>query len=292
MPAVLSLVDRVEIRMESRLRGGVQTLEKNLQELESESIFIIREAYAKVKNLALLWSMGKDSTVLLHLVKKAFMGHCPVPLVHVDESYEPDEMIAWRDDYVKRHGLRLIVGQNKKALEEGMGPHKGRLVCCNALKTVALQQTIQEHQIQALLVGIRRDEEGSRGKERVVSPRSSSGEWKYKDQPAEIWHYFNLHTPKDVHLRIHPILHWNELSIWEYIQSESIEVIPLYFAREGKRYRSLGCAPCSGAFPSEASNVEEIIKELKQTNDSERAGRAHDKEETYALQKLRSMGFM
>ena len=267
-------------------------MERNLQELESESIFIIREAYAKVKNFALLWSMGKDSTVLLHLVKKAFMGHCPVPLVHVDESYEPDEMIAWRDDYVKRHGLRLIVGQNKKALEEGMGPHKGRLVCCNALKTVALQQTIQEHKIQALLVGIRRDEEGSRGKERVVSPRSSSGEWKYKDQPAEIWHYFNLHTPKDVHLRIHPILHWNELSIWEYIQSESIEVIPLYFAREGKRYRSLGCAPCSGAFPSEASNVEEIIKELKQTNDSERAGRAHDKEETYALQKLRSMGFM
>lgn len=267
-------------------------MDKNLKDLENESIFIIREAYAKVKDLALLWSMGKDSTVLLHLVKKAFMGHCPIPLVHVDESYEPEEMTNWRDDYVKRHGLRLIVGQNKQALADGMGPHRGRLVCCNALKTVALHQTVKEHKIQALLVGIRRDEEGSRGKERVVSPRSAGGEWMYKDQPAEIWNYYNLHTPKDVHLRVHPILHWTELAIWEYILSESIEIIPLYFSRNGMRYRSLGCAPCTGAFPSESSSVEEIIEELKVSNDSERAGRAHDQEEMYALQKLRKTGFM
>ena len=271
---------------------GKGIVDKLLRDLENESIFIIREAFAKTKDLALLWSMGKDSTVLLHLVRKAFFGHCPVPLVHVDESYEPEEMIAWRDDYVKRNGLRLIVGQNKKALAEGMGPQMGRLVCCNALKTVALQQTIKEHNIQALMVGIRRDEEGSRGKERVVSPRSSAGDWKYKDQPAEIWHHYNLHVPRDVHLRIHPILHWNELSIWEYIAAESIEVIPLYFAREGMRYRSLGCAPCTGAFPSTASTVEEIIEELKLSNDSERSGRAHDKEEAYALQKLRRSASM
>jgi sulfate adenylyltransferase subunit 2 len=267
-------------------------VEKKLRDLENESIFIIREAFAKTKDLALLWSMGKDSTVLLHLVRKAFFGHCPMPLIHVDESYEPEEMIAWRDDYVKRNGLRLIVGQNKQALAEGMGPQMGRLVCCNALKTVALQQTIKEHNIQALMVGIRRDEEGSRGKERVVSPRSTVGDWKYKDQPAEVWHHYNLHVPKNVHLRIHPILHWNELSIWEYIAAESIEVIPMYFARNGMRYRSLGCAPCTGAFPSTASTVEEIIEELKCSNDSERSGRAHDKEEAYALQKLRSTGFM
>lgn len=267
-------------------------MNRHLKELEDESIYIIREAYAKTKDLALLWSMGKDSTVLLHLVKKAFMGHCPIPLVHIDESYEPEEMIAWRDDYVKRHGLRLIVGQNKQALSEGMGPQMGRLVCCNALKTVALQQTIREHNIQALMVGIRRDEEGSRGKERVVSPRSTAGSWNYKDQPAEIWNYYNLHVPKDVHVRIHPLLQWTELSIWEYIASQSIEVIPLYFAREGMRYRSLGCAPCTGAFPSTAATVEEIIEELKQTSQSERSGRAHDKEESYALQKLRRDGFM
>lgn len=267
-------------------------MDRILKDMENESIFIIREAYAKVKDLALLWSMGKDSTVLLHLVKKAFMGNCPMPLVHVDESYEPESMIAWRDEYVKRHDLKLIVGQNKQALSEGMGPHLGRLTCCNALKTVALQQTVKEHNIQGLLVGIRRDEEGSRGKERVVSPRSTDGAWKYKDQPAEIWNHFNLHTPKDVHLRIHPILHWDELSIWEYIKSESIEIIPLYFARDGMRYRSLGCAPCTGAFPSTAASVEEIIEELKQSSESERAGRAHDKEEAYALQKLRSQGFM
>ncbi|MBC7997922.1 MAG: sulfate adenylyltransferase subunit CysD [Leptolyngbya sp.] len=264
----------------------------HLTDLENESIFIIREAYAKIKNLALLWSMGKDSTILLHLVKKAFLGHCPVPLVHIDESYEPDEMIAWRDDYVQRNKLRLIVGQNRKALSEGMGPQMGRLVCCGALKTQALQETVAEHKIQGLMVGIRRDEEGSRGKERIVSPRSSSGAWAYKDQPAEIWNYYNLHGPKDVHLRVHPILHWTELNVWEYILQESIEVIPLYFARDGKRYRSLGCAPCTGAVESGATNVEQIIEELKISNQSERAGRAHDQEETYALQKLRSSGFM
>ncbi len=267
-------------------------MNKELKELENESIFIIREAFAKVKDLAILWSMGKDSTVLLHLVRKAFMGHCPLPLVHVDESYEPEEMIKWRDDYVKRHGLRLIVGQNKKALQEGMGPGKGRLVCCTALKAVALQETIQEHGIQGLMVGIRRDEEGARGKERVVSPRATNGEWDYKDQPAELWNYYNLHVPGDVQLRIHPILQWTELAIWEYIQSEAIEIIPLYFSRNGMRYRSLGCAPCTGAFPSNASTIEEIIAELKYTSVSERAGRAQDSADTYAMQKLRKKGFM
>lgn len=267
-------------------------MENHLSQLENESIFIIREAYAHIKSLALLWSMGKDSTILLHLVKKAFLGHCPVPLVHIDESYEPEEMIAWRDNYVKQHGLRLIVGQNHKALAEGMGPHMGRLVCCGALKTQALQQTVAEHSIQALMVGIRRDEEGSRGKERIVSPRSSSGAWAYKDQPAEVWNYYNLHCPKDAHLRVHPILHWTELDVWEYIRQESIEVIPLYFARDGMRYRSLGCAPCTGGIKSNATTVDEIIDELKSSNQSERAGRAHDQEETYALQKLRSSGFM
>ncbi|MBX9666057.1 MAG: phosphoadenosine phosphosulfate reductase family protein, partial [Candidatus Obscuribacterales bacterium] len=118
------------------------------------------------------------------------------------------------------------------------------------------------------------------------------GAWAYKDQPAEVWSHFNLHVPKDVHLRIHPILHWTELDVWEYIRQESIEVIPLYFARDGIRYRSLGCAPCTGGIKSNATTVDEIIEELKSSNQSERAGRAHDQEESYALQKLRSSGFM
>src|SRR6185369_1149336 len=131
-----------------------------LNSLENESVFIIREAFSRTKNLALLWSMGKDSTVLLHLVRKAFVGHCPIPLIHIDTSYKIPEMITWRDEFVKRHNLRLIVGQNKQALADGMGPEKGRLTCCGALKTQALLDVIAEHKVHGLMLGIRRDEEG------------------------------------------------------------------------------------------------------------------------------------
>jgi sulfate adenylyltransferase subunit 2 len=263
-----------------------------LDTLENESIFIIREAYNKTKNLAMLWSMGKDSTVMLHLVRKAFVGNCPIPLVHIDTSYKIPEMIVWRDDFVKRHGLRLIIGQNKAALANGMGPEQGRLVCCGALKTQALLDTVKEHKIQGLLVGIRRDEEGSRGKERVVSPRPESGVWTYKEQPAEIWHYYNLHVPETVHLRIHPLLHWTEMDVWEYIRREHLEIMPLYFSNGGKRYRSLGCHPCTGTIDSQASTLDEVIEELKVTRTTERAGRAQDKVDNYAMQKLRSGGYM
>src|SRR4030095_4520729 len=230
-----------------------------LSQLEHESVFIIREAYNKVKNLALLWSMGKDSTVLLHLVRKAFLGHVPIPLVHIDTSYKIPEMIQWRDEYVEKHGLRLIIGQNTEALQGGMGAERGRLVCCGAPKTQALVDTGREHKIQGLLLGIRRDEEGSRGKERVVSPRADNSGWTYKNQPAEIWHHYNLHVPESVHLRIHPLLQWTELDIWEYIRRENLEIIPLYLSRDGKRYRSLGCWPCTGAIESEAGTVDDII---------------------------------
>ncbi len=263
-----------------------------LTRLEHESIFIIREAYRKTKNLSLLWSIGKDSTVLLHLVRKAFLGHCPIPLVHIDTSYKIPEMISWRDAYVKRQGLRLIVGQNRAALDAGMGPEKGRLTCCGSLKTEALLETVKQHQIQALLLGIRGDEEGSRGKERVVSPRALGGDWVYKKQPAEIWGYYNLHVPSEVHVRVHPLLRWTELDIWEYIEREKIEVIPLYFSRQGRRYRSIGCSPCTGSIASEAASVSDIIAELKATKTSERAGRAQDQADNHAMQKLRSAGYM
>lgn len=263
-----------------------------LDQLEDESVFIIREAYKKTKNLALLWSMGKDSTVLLHLVRKAFLGNVPISLVHIDTSYKIPEMIQWRDEYVKDHGLRLIVGQNKAALESGMGPEQGRLTCCGALKTQALLDVTAKQEIQGLLVGIRRDEEGSRAKERIVSPRFDSATWTYKEQPAEVWHYYNLHLPDTVHVRIHPLLQWTELNVWEYIQRENLEIMSLYFAKDGKRYRSLGCYPCTGMIESNAQNIDDIISELKTTKVGERAGRAQDQVDNHAMQKLRKDGYM
>jgi sulfate adenylyltransferase subunit 2 len=264
----------------------------HLDALEEESVYIIREAYSQVRNLALLWSMGKDSTVLLQLVRKAFMGHFPLPLVHIDTSYKIPEMIKWRDDYVRANNLRIIIGQNKSALGAGMGPEQGRLTCCGSLKTQALLDTVKEHDIQGLILGIRRDEEGSRGKERVVSPRSSDSSWTYKDQPAEMWQYYNLHVPSEVHVRVHPILQWTELDVWEYIRRERLPIMPLYFSNNGTRYRSLGCAPCTGTIQSSAGSIDEIIEELRGIGTSERAGRAQDLEHAYAMQKLRTAGYM
>lgn len=260
--------------------------------LENESIFVIREAYARVRNLTLLWSMGKDSTVLLNLVRKAFLGNFPIPLLHIDTGYDLPELLSFRDEYVARHGLKLIVGKNDSALAAGMGPNKGCLECCTAMKTTALMDVVKEHDIQGLLVGIRRDEEGSRSKERVVSPRQMTGTWTYKEQPTELWHYFNLHLPDTVHLRIHPLLHWTELDVWEYIERENLEIPSQYFAQDGMRYRSLGCLPCTAKVASSATSVGNIITELKLTKTTERAGRAQDQASSYAMQKLRSLGHM
>jgi sulfate adenylyltransferase subunit 2 len=267
-------------------------MQAHLQALENESVYIIREAYSQLGEVALLWSMGKDSTVLLHLIRKAFFGNVPFPLLHIDTSYKIKEMIEWRDQYVRTNELRLIIGQNTEALAAGMGPDQGRLTCCGSLKTKALVDTVKEHKLHGLFLGIRHDEEGSRGKERVVSPRADDSTWSYKDQPAEIWSYHNLHVPSNIHVRVHPILRWTELDVWQYIAEEKLEVIPLYFSKGGTRYRSLGCAPCTATVQSDASNAWEIIDELKRSGTSERAGRAQDAEHTYAMQKLRSNGYM
>jgi len=263
-----------------------------LDELESQSIFIIREAYAKFKRLGMLWSIGKDSTVLLWLTRKAFLGHCPLPLVHIDTSYKIPEMISYRDRVAKEWGLRLIIGQNKTALANGMNSSLGRLTCCNSLKTEALQNVIQEQNFQAILLGIRRDEEGTRAKERYFSPRTKDFEWNFKDQPPELWSQFQLDYPEHVHIRVHPLLQWSEVDIWKYIERENIPVIDLYFSKNGKRYRSLGCAPCTTPIESQAKTVQEIIRELETTKISERAGRAQDQVDTHAMQKLRVKGYM
>ncbi|HOF89444.1 MAG TPA: sulfate adenylyltransferase subunit CysD [Armatimonadota bacterium] len=265
---------------------------EHLDALENQSIYILREAYKKFKKLAMLWSIGKDSTVLLWLARKAFFGHCPIPLVHIDTSYKIPAMIAFRDQLAREWSLRLIVGQNTAALADGMGPERGRLTCCTALKTEGLQLLMAERGFTGLILGIRRDEEGTRAKERYFSPRDKHFEWNYKDQPPELWDQFKTDFDADTHIRIHPLLHWTEIDVWEYIRREAIPIIDLYFAKDGERYRSLGCWPCTGRVKSNAATVEEIIAELRATNTSERAGRAQDHEDTYAMQKLRAKGYM
>jgi sulfate adenylyltransferase subunit 2 len=264
----------------------------NLDELESKSIFIIREAYKQFKNIAMLWSIGKDSTVLLWLVKKAFYNKIPFNIVHIDTSYKFPEMIQWRNDHNKKWKLNLIVSQNKDALKNCMGPDKGKFTCCNALKTDALKTTIKKEKYRAILLGIRRDEHGIRAKERVFSPRSEDFAWDYKNQPPELWDQYKTRSEEQEHIRVHPLLHWTELNIWEYIKREKIPIINLYFAKEGYRYRSIGCKCCCSPIKSSATNIDDMINELKKTKESERAGRAQDKESATAMQKLRALGYM
>ncbi|MDR1658122.1 MAG: sulfate adenylyltransferase subunit 2 [Deltaproteobacteria bacterium] len=264
----------------------------HLQSLEADSIFILREAYNRLGRLGLLWSIGKDSTVLLWLAKKAFFGHCPFPFIHVDTGYKIPEMITYRDLVALELGLEMIVWQNSEALSAGMGPAKGRLICCRALKTDALNSMTKHYGFDGLIVGVRRDEEGSRSKERVFSERNEDDEWDYVNQPPELWGQFKTDFPKGHHIRVHPLLQWNEIDIWRYIESEQIPVIDLYFSKNGRRYRSLGCAPCTGIIESEAATVSQIIEELANTKVAERAGRAQDQEDAYAMQKLRKDGYM
>ncbi len=262
-----------------------------LDELESKSIYIIREAYKQFHNIAMLWSIGKDSSTLLWLCRKAFFGKIPFPIVHIDTSYKFKKMIKWRDEYAKKWKLNLIVGRNEEAIKAGMGP-KNKLACCTALKTDALKQTIDKYKFRALLLGIRRDEHGIRAKERVFSPRNQEFKWDYKDQPPELWDQFKSKQSDEEHIRVHPLLHWTEVDIWEYIKREKIPIVDLYFAKNGKRYRSIGCECCCSPIDSDADDIDKVIHELKTTNTSERAGRAQDKESAYMMQKLRSLGYM
>lgn len=264
----------------------------HLDILEAESIYIIREAYKKLGKLGMLWSIGKNSTVLLWLAKKAFYGHCPFPFIHVDTTHKIPEMIEYRDRVAKELNLDLIVHTNEEAIKAGIGPHSGRLKCCKALKTEGLQQVVKKYGFDGLIVGVRRDEEGSRSKERVFSERNKDYEWDYSNQPPELWDQFKTDFPKGNHIRVHPLLQWSELDIWEYIKRENIPIIDLYFAKNGERYRSLGCAPCTGKIKSDADTLDKIIEELKNTTTGERAGRAQDQEDSYAMQKLRKDGYM
>ncbi|HTB23385.1 MAG TPA: sulfate adenylyltransferase subunit CysD [bacterium] len=268
---------------------------EHLDRLESQSVYIMREAFAKFENLAMLWSIGKDSNVMMWLARKAFFGKVPFPVVHVDTHYKIPEMIEFRDRQAKELGLDLVVGENTEVLKSGMTFPNGkatRVECCGALKKDALQATLNKHGYKAVFAGIRRDEEGTRAKERYFSPRGKDFAWDFKDQPPELWDQFKTDFEPDTHIRIHPLLHWTEINIWEYIHQESIPVVGLYFSKNGKRYRSLGCAPCTSAVDSQAGTVPEIIEELRRTRVSERSTRAQDAESEDAFEKLRAQGYM
>lgn len=283
-----------------------------LDELEEQSVYIFREAFKHFKQLCMLWSIGKDSTVLLWLARKAFFGHVPFPLVHIDTNFKVPSMITYRDRLAREWGLQMVVGQNREALAQGMNHTKGRLTCCKALKTEALRHTLDgswprlrmgadgkyheetdREPFTGVIVGARADEEGSRSKERYFSPRDQNNDWDIADQPPELWNQFKTDFAPGTHVRIHPLLDWTEINIWEYIQREQVPIIDLYFDRgSGQRYRSLGCETCTGKIDSTATTTEQILVELRATNVPERAGRAQDQEDTYAMEKLRREGYM
>ncbi len=291
----------------------------HLSNLENISVRIIREAYANFKNLCMLWSIGKDSTVLLWLTRKAFFGHVPFPLIHIDTNFKIPEMIEYRDKLAAQWNLNMIYGQNIEALDNKETFPDGnttRLECCKNLKTEALKNTLSgkwkrwryNHQKKSyeidinsepytgVIVGVRSDEEGSRSKERYFSPRDRQNEWDIGDQPPEFWNQFKTDFAPGTHLRIHPLLDWTELNVWEYIKREKIPTVSLYYDQgNGRRYRSLGCAPCTTPVDSTAKNVDEIIQELKTgkfANIAERSGRAQDKEDGGGLEALRRDGYM
>lgn len=292
---------------------------EHLRDIEARSIYILREAYANFRQLGMLWSIGKDSTVILWLARKAFFGHVPFPLIHIDTSFKIPEMIRYRDRLVAEWGLNLIYGQNEAALEEKRTFPDGavdRITCCRLLKTEALARTlsgegpryrfdhaegtyvreVDPQPFTGVIVGVRADEEGSRSKERYFSPRTTENVWDVGDQPPEFWNQYKTEFAPGTHVRIHPLLDWTELNIWEYIGREGIPTVSLYYDQgEGSRYRSLGCGPCTRPVASDARSVQDIIVELKTgrfAHVAERAGRAQDKDDGGGLETLRRDGYM
>ncbi len=263
-----------------------------LDELEERSIYIMREAYSRFRKVALLWSIGKDSTTMLWIARKAFFGRIPFPVMHIDTGFKFKEIYSFREEYSNKWGLDLIVSRNDPEIDSGRCHSTGKLECCNELKTQALKDTLAKLNFKALFLAIRRDEHGIRAKERYFSPRDTNFAWNYENQPPELWDLYKSKAAREEHFRIHPMLHWKEIDIWRYVEREHVPAVSLYFAKDGKRYRSIGCAPCCAPVDSKADSIKKIVKELETTEVAERSGRAQDKEDTYTMQKLRSLGYM
>lgn len=275
----------------------------HLDKLEAESIFILREAFHKIDKIAMLWSFGKDSNTMIWLARKAFFGHVPFPLIHCDTELEMEEVYEFRDKYAKEWGINLI-SEICPPIEttDATLPHSARVA---ARKTGGLKSVIAKHEFNGIIAGIRRDEEGTRAKERYFSPRDREGQWDVKDQPPEFWDQFMTDFKPGTHVRIHPLLHWTEYDIWCYIKRENLPIVPLYYAKPyheffgqnygGKmmRFRSLGEKGITYPLPSTATTIDEIIEELKTTKVSERAGRpmGADQDES-SFERLRADGYM
>jgi sulfate adenylyltransferase subunit 2 len=297
-------------------------LPAHLKRLEAESVGIIREVAAEFRRPVLLYSIGKDSSVMLHLALKAFYpGKPPFPLLHVDTTWKFRDMIRFRDEVANKLGLDLIVHVNKEGLARGINPFtSGSVLHTNVMKTEALKQAIDLYGIDAALGGARRDEEKSRAKERIFSIRSISHGWEPRNQRPELWRLFNTKTRQGESVRVFPLSNWTELDVWEYILAEDIAVVPLYFAAERfvvrrsgilimvdddrmvlepnespelrrVRFRTLGCYPLTGAIESEASTVSEIVAEMRKARNSERQGRLIDSDENASMERKKREGY-
>ncbi|MBF0887081.1 MULTISPECIES: sulfate adenylyltransferase subunit CysD [Gluconobacter] len=262
----------------------------DLDQLEAQSIFILREAYRKLKPLSLLWSLGKDSNVMVWLARKAFMGRVPFPVMHVDTEKKFPEMYAFRDEYTKKWDLDLLLGYCPPV--EEIDPSLPPAARSAARKTAGLAAMIEKHKLRGVIAGIRRDEQATRAKERVFSPRGAGHRWDVRNQPPEFWDQYATPYEDGMHIRVHPLLSWREIDIWRYIERENIPLVDLYFAKDGKRYRSLGDQDITNPIESNASTVAEVIAELETSRTSERAGRAMDHESEDVFERLRVAGYL
>ena len=294
----------------------------HLRQLEAESIYIFREVVAECENPVMLYSIGKDSSVLLHLARKAFYpSKLPFPLLHVDTTWKFSEMIQFRSKIAAEYALDLIVHTNMSGVEQGISPlTHGSSFYTDVMKTEALKQALEKYRYDAAFGGARRDEEASRAKERILSFRTSSHRWDPKNQRPELWNIFNTRVRKGESLRAFPLSNWTELDVWQYIYQEEIPVVPLYFAKErpvverdgmlvmvdddrlplhpgetpvmrSVRFRTLGCYPLTGAIESTASSLPEIIQEMACSRSSERQGRLIDHDTIGSMEKKKQEGY-
>jgi sulfate adenylyltransferase subunit 2 len=268
----------------------VRRAPRHLIELENQSIYIMREAFARLPRLAMLWSVGKDSNVLIWLARKAFYGRVPFPVVELDTGMELPAVYEFRDRYAREWGLDLRVESCPPV--EDVDPSLPPLARAAARKSAGLMNLIRREKLNGVIVGIRRDEQSTRAKERVFSPRDAQGDWDAGHQPAEFWGHYKARVAEGEHVRVHPLLGWTELDIWRYTKAENIPVVPAYLAQDGVRYRSLGERNITQPMASTASSVDEIIAELEQTKTPERAGRTMDHEAEDSFERLRNGGYL
>jgi sulfate adenylyltransferase subunit 2 len=300
----------------------VHDLSAHLRRLEAESIQVMREVAAEFRNPVMLYSIGKDSSVMLHVALKAFYpSKPPFKLLHVDTTWKFREMIFFRDETAKRVGMELLVHVNQDGVARGISPvASGSALHTQVMKTEGLRQALEQWQFDAAIGGARRDEEKSRAKERIFSHRSATHAWDPRNQRPEIWRIFNTRLKPGESMRVFPLSNWTELDVWDYIRAEGIPVVPLYFAKprpvvmrggtlimvdddrlplqpgeapmmKKVRFRTLGCYPLTGAIESEASSLDEIIAEMRASTSSERQGRLIDHDEQGSMEKKKREGY-